>query len=122
MPRHHDLIDQAVCFRLVWRQKAVACDLFSNFGFGLARMAYDGIVADLSQTQHHTRVHVYLGRLALDTSKRFMDPDGSMRQRKTLAGCSCRQQEGTGARCRVSRHPTSRGSLPMLPRKRYRRT
>jgi hypothetical protein len=56
-----------------------------NFGFELARLAYDDIVADLSQTQHRTRVHVHLGRLALDTSKRFMDPDGSMRQRKTLA-------------------------------------
>src|SRR5215510_10828589 len=98
IPRHNYLIDQAVCLRLIWCHEAVALGIFSDFGFRLARMAYQDIVEHISHTQNLTGVNFNLGCLPLDTPKRLMNHNSGMWQRKTLTGSPCRQQESGSTR------------------------
>src|SRR5262245_35101724 len=79
IPRHDNLIDQAVFQRLIWCHKTVALGIFSDFRFGLACMAYQDIVEHISHTQNLTGVNFNLGRLSLDTSERLMNHNSGMR-------------------------------------------
>ena len=79
IPRHDDLIDQAVRSRFIWCHEAVALSIFSDFGFRLARMAYQDIVEHLSHTQNLTGMNFNLGCLPLHTPERLVNHDGRVR-------------------------------------------
>ncbi len=94
--RHNNLINQTVRPRVIWCHEAVALGIFSNFGFGLAGMAYQDIVEHISHTQNLTGVNFNLGRLPLDAPERLMNHNSGMRQRKTRRSLAQTSQNHQG--------------------------
>src|SRR5215475_14169301 len=79
IPGYNNLVDQAVCLRLLGGQKTVTLGIFSDFWFWLARVMYQDIVQDIFQTQNFTGVNFDIGRLSLDATKWLMDHNGGTR-------------------------------------------
>ncbi len=83
------LIDQPVCLRIFSGHEIVAVRVARDAFDRLTRMTYQHLVQPFIQVQDFARLDFDVRRLAARAAERLMNHLACIRQRKTLALCTC---------------------------------